>query len=140
MEKIKILIVEDEKVTLELYQKFILDNVFEKKIASNGKEALEVYKSWHPDVMILDIMLPEMSGYMVLKEIRLSIEDKKTTIIMATSVSRKESVMDCINIGIQGYIVKPLKTKELMAKVFDAYSQMEPDRVADARQLIAEQS
>ncbi len=136
MEKIKILIVEDEKITLELYKKFISDKVFDKKVAANGKEALDVYKSWQPDIILLDIMLPEMSGYMVLKEIRLSIKDKKTTIIMATSVSRKESVMDCLKHGIQGYIVKPLKTKELMTKVFDAFSVTEPEKAEEAKLLM----
>ena len=133
MEKIKILIVEDEKVTLELYNKFISGKVFDKKFATNGKEALDRYKSWQPDVIILDIMLPEMSGYMVLKEIRLSIEDKKTAIIMATSVSRKESVLDCLKHGIQGYMVKPLKTKELMAKVLDGLTITEPKKAEEAK-------
>ena len=68
MDKLKILIVEDDKILLALYDEFLVNDVFEKQLITNGKEGLEVYKSWKPDIIVLDIMLPLMSGYMVLKK------------------------------------------------------------------------
>ncbi len=135
MDKSKVLIVEDNKVTVELYNKFLFDEVFEKQTVTNGKEALKTYESWKPDIIILDIMIPEMSGYMVLKEIRLNFGDKKTAIIMSTSISRKESVMDCVNLGIQGYIVKPFKANEIPGKILESYGLVEPEKADAAKEL-----
>ena len=109
---------------------------FEKQLVSNGKDAMKTYQSWKPDIIVLDIMIPEMSGYMVLKEIRLNVGDKDTVIIMSTSISRKGSVMDCINLGIHGYIVKPFKTRELALKILDAYAQKKPARAKEIRQML----
>ncbi len=132
MEKIKILIIEDDQKILDLYNKFISDKVFEKQFVKDGKEGLKQYEIMKPDLIILDIMLPSMSGYMVLKEIRLNINDKKTPIIMSTSVSRKESVLDCVKLGIQGYIVKPFSPKEVQDKILEFYSMAEPEKTKEA--------
>lgn len=136
MEKLKILIVEDNKVCLELYDKFLAKDVFEKQLVTNGRDALEVYKSWKPDIIVLDMMIPLISGYMVLKKIREELQDEKTTIIMATSNAEKADVTGCISIGIQGYIVKPLKPKELPEKILKYYGQSNPDQAKAARELL----
>jgi CheY-like chemotaxis protein len=95
--------------------------MFETVYATNGKDAMELYHSWHPDIIVLDIMLPIMTGYSVLKEIREELEDKKTTIIMATSLQGKEDIADCSRVGIQGYITKPFKYKEIGNQVIKCY-------------------
>jgi DNA-binding response OmpR family regulator len=121
MDKLKILIVEDDKSTQELYDRGLSADVFEKHFVDNGEEALQIYGSWHPNIIILDIMLPVKSGYSALKEIREEIEDGATTIIMATSLSGIGDIMDCTRLGIQGYIVKPFKYKEIGKKILERY-------------------
>ena len=136
MEKLKILIVEDDKTYLDIYDEFLVNDVFEKRLITNGREGLETYKSWKPDIIVLDIMLPLMSGYMVLKKIREKNRDWKTTVIMSTSKSDQSDVTDCVKLGIQGYIVKPFKPKEITGKILEYYGQAKPERAKAAQELL----
>jgi DNA-binding response OmpR family regulator len=113
MAKIKILIAEDDKDTLELYRKGLTEDLFEMRFAINGKDALDLYQEWHPHIIVLDIVMPVMTGYSVLKEIREKIKDRATKIVMATSLSTRHDIMDCSKLGIQGYIIKPFQYKEI---------------------------
>jgi CheY-like chemotaxis protein len=137
-EKIKVLVVEDDLTTQLLYNKGLFDQVFDKKMVVSGKEALYVYNEWQPDIIILDIYLPEITGYKVLHTIRTNIEDKKTTIVMATALSGKEDILSCLKLGIEGYIVKPFKAVEIGLKILNYYGKKEPDRAQRAEALLRE--
>jgi DNA-binding response OmpR family regulator len=113
MDKEKILIVEDDVRIQKLYDKGLSEDVYEKRFSGNGVDALEMYKSWAPDIVILDIGLPEMDGYSVLKKIRIEIKDGETIVIMATGVNDRHKINDCINLGISAYITKPFNYKEI---------------------------
>lgn len=138
MKKIKILIVEDDKLFQLLYGRGFIDEVFEKHIVGSGEEALEVYWSWRPDIIILDIMLPKLSGFSVLEKIRVRARDKSTTIIMATSISEPGPIHDCIKLGIQGYVIKPFNLKKTVIKVLTAYERTNPEQVRSALVLFDE--
>jgi CheY-like chemotaxis protein len=113
MDKEKILIVEDDKSLQKLYDKWLPEEEYEKRFSENGIDALESYKSWKPDIIILDIGLPEMDGYSVLRKIREENEDENITIIMITGDSDKHKINDCIHLGINDYVVKPFKYKDI---------------------------
>jgi CheY-like chemotaxis protein len=113
MREIKILLVDDDKSIQDLYDQGLGNDRFIKRFAGNGKEALEIYDAWHPDVIVLDIMMPVMAGYLVLQEIRSKRDDKSTAIIMATASTDSQDIRDCITLGIQGYIIKPFKLKAI---------------------------
>lgn len=117
MPKLKILVAEDDKVTQKLYEQGLPDQLFERRIVSNGSEALTTYKEWQPDIVILDFLMPEVSGFRVLSEIREANEDKSTTVIMVSSVSEKKEILACAKLGIQGYIVKPFITQNLATTI-----------------------
>jgi DNA-binding response OmpR family regulator len=133
--KIKILIVEDDNTTQLLYEKGLFNQVFDKKMAASGKEGLLIYNEWHPDIIILDIKMPELSGDQVLKEIRQTIGDQKTTIVMATSKSDRNDVQSCIDLGIEGYVVKPFSLREIGSKILSSYAKKEPERARKANVL-----
>ncbi len=125
--KLKILIAEDDKSTQMLYNKGLSDEWYEKHIVGNGKDAVEIYKSWKPDIIVLDIMMPVMSGYETLKKIRemeKHTKDKSTTIIMATAMSSKGDILDCARVGIQGYIIKPFKHAEIGSRILSYYQKI----------------
>lgn len=126
--KIKILIVEDSPNINLLYNRGLPDSVFEKRFAANGRDALVTYNEWQPDMIILDIMLPVMTGYSVLKEIRTKFNDKSTTIIMSTSLSKKEDVTLMIEQGIQGYIIKPFNVRDIGGRILKYYRNIDPAR------------
>jgi DNA-binding response OmpR family regulator len=136
MQKIKALIVDDHKVTQKLLDHALQDDIFEKMIAEDGKFALDYYREWKPDVILLDILLPVISGYSVLKEIRIKDNDKSTAIIIISSLIAKEDIMDCAKLGIQGYIVKPINFKEICRKVLECFMKAYPDRATEAAELV----
>jgi len=120
--KLKVLIVEDDLSLLDLYSLALPDERFEKHFSTDGISAIEEYSAWHPDIILLDILIPNMPGHSVLKEIRKTFRDKSTTIIMSTSVDAKGDISFCEKQGIQGYIIKPFDHKILADKVVEFHN------------------
>lgn len=122
--KLKILLVDDSKVVMQVYKEALSDALYEKRYAMNGEEALTVYKAWQPDIILLDIVLPVMTGYSALKEIRRLEKESgsRTAIIMVTSLGDSSDVKDCARLGIQGYIVKPFRAPDLAQKIEQYYA------------------
>lgn len=114
MDKQKILIVDDDENIAELISLYLLKECFSTEIAYNGKQALELIKSYNPDLILLDIMLPDIDGYEVCAELR---KTKQTPVIM---LSAKGEVFDKVlglKLGADDYIVKPFDSNELVARV-----------------------
>ena len=130
--RIKILVVEDSPPMNLLYDRGLPDTIFEKRFAKDGQEGLIVYEEWRPDVIVLDVMLPVLTGYSVLKKIRNSFKDKSTTIIMSTSLSKEDDVKSMMKLGIQGYIVKPFNIREIGRRILKYYENIDPARAAAA--------
>lgn len=121
-DKLKILIIEDNKSISRLYDRALDSDTFEKVFVDDGAKALEVFDAENPDVVVLDIKLPGMSGYTLLKQMRVDRANQDTTIIMATSLGSEEDVMDCAKYGVQGYLVKPFNLKELQQKILECHA------------------
>ena len=119
--KLKVLIADDSKVSQIMIDEALSDELYSKRPAVNGQEALDLYFKWRPDVILLDIMMPLVSGYAALKAIRQHEKtektQKKTVVIMLTALSDKESIVDCMKVGIQGYMVKPFNKEELCSRI-----------------------
>jgi DNA-binding response OmpR family regulator len=114
MEKKKILIVDDDTNIAELISLYLTKECFQCEIAEDGETALKKHEEFHPDLILLDIMLPGMDGYDVCREIR---KQYATPIIM---LSAKGEVFDKVlglELGADDYIIKPFDTKEMVARV-----------------------
>ncbi len=114
MDKKKILIVDDDENIAELISLYLIKECFDTEIALNGEEALEKFKVYQPQLVLLDIMLPGIDGYDVCREIR---KDSNVPIIM---LSAKGEVFDKVlglKIGADDYMVKPFDSNELVARV-----------------------
>ncbi|PUA41033.1 DNA-binding response regulator [Paenibacillus elgii] len=110
----RILIVEDEKEIAELLKDYLVEEHFEAIIASDGREAIHLYREYRPQLMILDIMLPKLDGMEVCRTIR---SESSIPIIM---LSAKKSDVDKIiglGIGADDYVVKPFSPGEIIARV-----------------------
>jgi len=119
--KLKILIVDDDPHIIKQYDAALPDAVFEKQFTKEGLKALELYENWKPQIILLDIMLPGISGFNILKNIRQELADTKTVIIMSTALSSQDDVRDCLALGIGGYIIKPLNLKEVAKTILTYY-------------------
>ena len=112
--KQKILIVDDDTNISELISLYLTKECFETKCVEDGEAALDAFKNFRPNLILLDLMLPGMDGYQVCREIR---KLSQTPIIM---LSAKGEVFDKVlglELGADDYIIKPFDTKELVARV-----------------------
>jgi len=139
MEKLKVLVAEDHKATQKLYDRFLAEEIFDRNFAKSGEEALDIYRTWKPELIILDLMLPEVSGYTVLKEIREDLGDKGIPIIISSKLASKDDILSCAKFGVQGYIGKPINWNEIGRRVLDCFQKAHPqmaDRVAELRKQL----
>ena len=112
--KQKILIADDDSNISELISLYLMKEGYDTQKARDGKEALKLFQSYNPDLIILDIMMPEMDGYEVCREIR---KTAATPIIMLTAKGETFDKVLGLELGADDYMVKPFDTKELVARV-----------------------
>lgn len=114
-EKRKVLIVDDDRDIVTIVSTILGGRGWDIKAAYNGREALEAVTSSKPDIILLDIMMPEMNGIEVLKRIKKI--DKDARIIMITAFGDVESYLDSMELGAYEYINKPFETDELLEMI-----------------------
>ena len=111
----KILIIEDDLNHLELYKSFLLQSQFKVVTAQNGKEALEILDKQVVDLIITDVMMPEMDGYEFSGLLREAGDE--TPILMITAKDTFEDKKKGFRIGIDDYMVKPIDVNEMVLRV-----------------------
>ena len=114
MERTRIMIVDDERYICELISLYLVNEGFETKEVSDGRQALEAFYSFNPDLILLDIMLPGMDGYQVCSEIR---KVSNVPIIMLTARSDTFDMVLGLDMGADDYVTKPFEPKEIVARV-----------------------
>ncbi len=110
----KILVIEDEKNISDLLERYREKEGYETQAAADGVKGIETFRSFQPDLVLLDIMLPIMDGWSVLKKIR---EDGKTPVIMLTAKGELSDKVQGLEGGADDYITKPFETKEVVARI-----------------------
>ncbi|MDX9900273.1 MAG: response regulator transcription factor [Aliarcobacter sp.] len=115
LKTLKILIVEDEKRLAQLLKDAISDSFFSVVIAKDGNEGLKKFKSFKPDIIITDIMMPVCDGLdMTIKIKKL---DENIPIIVLSAHSDKEQLLKAIDIGINKYFIKPFDPEEVIEHI-----------------------
>lgn len=113
----KILIVDDNVDNLSLFKRILTIYNYDIDVASSGMEALNIIQSFHPDLILLDIVMPNMNGYEVLKKLK----QKKSTcdipVIFLTANNEADNIVKGFEHGIVDYIAKPFHSRELVARV-----------------------
>lgn len=110
----KVMIVDDDANIVELIRLYLEKEGFETVTAANGKIALDLFKEAAPSIVILDIMMPELDGWQVCREIR---RISNIPIIMLTAKGETFDKVLGLELGADDYMVKPFETKELVARV-----------------------
>ncbi len=116
MEKPRILIVDDEPVSIELLEGILSKN-YEIMKAYNGIDALNTVKKTFPDLILLDVVMPDMNGYEICKKMKSDYETMSIPIIMVTVLREKENKIDAITAGADDFIIKPIDFDILGARV-----------------------
>ena len=134
--KFKILLVDDEPDILEIISYNLKSNGFEVFTALNGVKALKKAKSILPDLIILDVMMPEMDGIETCEEIRKIPELNDTIITFLTARSEDYSQLAGFDAGADDYINKPIKPKLLVGKVKSLLRRLNKNKVTESKNII----
>ncbi len=102
----KVLVVEDDRFLSSAYRAKLTKSGFEVEIAGNGEEALEALKTFKPDIILLDMVMPVMDGFTTIGHIRKDSALKSIPIIVTSNLGQKEDLDKAMNLGADDYLVK----------------------------------
>ena len=126
----KILIVDDERAILDLLEMILKREQFQVAAASDGKSAMTLFDSFNPDLVLLDLMLPDTNGHDLCREMT---KKRSVPIIMLTA---KNDVIDKVlglELGADDYITKPFDSRELVARIKAVLRRLEKNQAADGK-------
>lgn len=129
----KILIADDDAHIAELIKLYFEKDGFDTVTANNGKKAIELFKSEAPSIVILDVMMPEMDGWQVCREIR---RVSNIPIIMLTAKGETFDKVLGLELGADDYMVKPFEPKELIARVKAVLRRSETKEVSAEKEVV----
>ncbi len=111
----KILIVDDAEFLRVRISKMLAGDGFDVIEAENGLQAVATYKAQQPDLVLMDITMPEMDGLTALREIRSA--DPKAKVIMLTALGQESVVLEAIKAGARDFVVKPFERERVMGAI-----------------------
>jgi len=113
----RILVVEDDEDLVELWTFNLTNAGFEVATASNGSDGLKKIRALHPDLLLLDLMLPELDGFAICDILRRDPDTASIPIIILTAVSGGLARLAGFDAGANDYVTKPFSPKELIARI-----------------------
>jgi len=122
---IKILVAEDSPTQALKVQEFLEKNNFDVILAKNGKEAVDLIQKEKPQILISDVIMPEMSGYELCAWVRKTEEFKNLPIILLTSLSDPENIIKGLEAGADNFVTKPYSEKFLLSRIHYIVSNLE---------------
>lgn len=124
--KYTVLYIEDDEGVRTINSRF-LKRMFDKLYeAKDGEEGYELYKKYHPDIILTDIKMPKLDGISLAKRIRK--DDENTKIIISTAFSDKEYLIEAIELKLEKYIIKPLTNRNLLPALTKAVEALDKER------------
>ncbi len=102
----KVLLVEDDKMIIDMYTLKFTQEGYDVVQAENGKDGLELAKKERPDIILLDIILPQMDGFTVLKELKADANVKDIPVVLLTNLGQDGDVKKGLELGANDYLIK----------------------------------
>lgn len=115
LKQLRVLYVEDDDATREAFSKFMKPRVGKLFMASSGEEGIEKFHECKPNILVVDLLMPGISGLEMIGEIRRT--NKECRILITSTVSEIHTVLEAVDLGIDHYIIKPIDTEELEKKL-----------------------
>jgi excisionase family DNA binding protein len=113
----KVLVVDDDPLLLRVVQAGLTKAGYRVKVAKNGYDAGFLTLDWRPDIMLLDIMLPDIHGDLVAKRVRQSEQTEKLPIIAMSAVADQRRIDDMMEAGANDFVAKPFKVEQLKERI-----------------------
>ncbi len=115
--KAKVLIADDNPPGAELLEAYLADQPYETKVAYNGDEALEIARNWNPDLVLLDVMMPRISGFEVCQKLREDPATQEMGVIMVTALDQPGDIDRAVQAGTDDLLTKPVSKTDLMIRL-----------------------
>ncbi len=119
----KVLVVDDDEHIQRSLEQYLQLEEFEVRTASGGAEALGIIEEFKPDLVLLDVMMPEMDGFEVLENLRRKPETEKLPVIMLTARDQHGDVLKGYQMGVSSYMVKPFNLDELVEVINQVFAE-----------------
>lgn len=116
-DKNKILIADDNQANVELLEAYLINLDCDIKIAVNGQDALDKVASFSPDLILLDVMMPKLSGFEVCNKLKSDPATKKIMILMVTALNELGDIERAVDAGTDDFLSKPVNKVELIKRV-----------------------
>jgi two-component system, OmpR family, alkaline phosphatase synthesis response regulator PhoP len=113
----RILIADDNPQGLELLEAYLVDCDYEIRTAADGEETLKQVAEWKPDLILLDIMMPKISGFEVCKRLRASPATNDIAVLMITALDQPSDVERAVDAGTNDFLTKPINKDALLLRV-----------------------
>ena len=126
----KILIADDNHQNAELLEAHLEGTGYETRIAVNGEDTLKAVGEWQPDVILLDVMMPKLSGFEVCQRLRKEAGGMRVGVLMVTALDEPSDIGKAVDAGTDDFLTKPINKTELLIRVRALLqSQSEPSEV-----------
>ncbi len=113
----RILIADDNPQNAELLEAHLDGTGYETRIAANGEETLTAAREWKPDVLLLDVMMPKMSGFEVCKRLRADSATKGIGVLIVSALDQVTDIERAVEVGTEDFLTKPINKTELLLRV-----------------------
>jgi DNA-binding response OmpR family regulator len=113
----RILIADDNAQGVELLEAYLADNDYDIRTAADGEETLALVRQWHPDLILLDIMMPKISGFEVCKRLRADPKSRTIAVLMITALDQPSDIDRAVEAGTDDFVTKPINKSELLLRV-----------------------
>ncbi len=113
----RVLIADDNAQGVELLEAYLSGQDYETRTAADGDETLKQVRDWRPDLILLDIMMPKLSGFEVCKRLRKDPELRGTAVLMITALDQPSDIERAVDAGTDDFVTKPINKSELLLRV-----------------------
>ena len=113
----RVLIADDNPQGVELLEAYLAEADYDIRTAADGEETLARVRDWQPDVILLDIMMPKISGFEVCKRLRASPRTRDIAILMVTALDQQSDIDRAVEAGTDDFLTKPINNTELSLRV-----------------------
>ena len=113
----RILIADDNPQGVELLEAYLSGSAYEMETAADGEETLRKVKEWRPDLILLDIMMPRISGFEVCKRLRADPATQNIAVLMITALDQPSDIERAVEAGTDDFLTKPINKTELLLRV-----------------------
>jgi PleD family two-component response regulator len=113
----RVLIADDNPQGVELLEAYLADRDYDIETAADGEETLRKVKDWHPDLILLDIMMPKISGFEVCKRLRSDPATHDIAVLMITALDQQSDIDRAVEAGADDFLTKPINKTELLLRI-----------------------